>query len=355
MNAIQKTAVAPAIAKMAKNPNNAWRKAVTQEAIRQITDGKQPDLTPFQAFPWNERDDDRNEKSFGLGSLKHTREYLLSDTRDLDKMRLRMEWLTNAPSKLAWMESKLDSTAGATTRAAVLKLKNALQGAVFSKRAYKGTDATEISRLSLAVEQAANALREGARDAYEGVLAKDENLRGLKVKIGGLREALKKVGDIPAAIKKLDGEGAILSAKRKLAVILEGIIAEREAMAAAQAEAVDEVEAIMASAVPSTPAPVSRKKVVKAPAKSRGEITAKSLADLGTAIVHRQVSKVALKRVTKAEAIDLSGLPAEVFEEAASRAEIAGEEEVLTSTEAKAVILVKKVGNTRRFFAKVAA
>jgi hypothetical protein len=353
MNAILKSVVS---AVKAENPNNAWRKAVTQEALRDIVAGRDPDLAPFQTFPWNDRDDDRNEKSFGLGSLKHTREYLLSDTRDLDKMRGRLEWLQNAPGKLSWMQSKLDSTAGAAARVAVLKLKNALQSAVFAKRAYKGTDAETISALALSVEQATVALRDGAKNAYEAVLFAQPSLKELSVKIDGLREAITKAGDIPVAIKKLDGEGAHLFAKRKLALMLGEIIIEREAQASAQAESVKEVEAIMASAVPSTPAPapVSRKKVVKAPAKSRGEITAKSLADIGAAIVHRQVNEVALKRITKAEAIDLSGLPAEAFEEAAANAELAGEEEVLTSTESKAVILVRKMGNTRRFFVKQA-
>ena len=352
MNAILKSGVAFT----AENPNNAWRKAVTQEALRDIVAGSFPDLSSFQAFPWNNRDDDRGEKSFSLGSLKHTREYLLADTRDLDKMRSRLEWLQNAPGKLAWMQSKLDSTAGAAARVAVLKLKNALQVAIFAKRAYKGTDAEMVSALALSVEQATVALREGASSAYEAVLKAQPSLKELAGKIDGLREAIAKAGDIPLAIKKLDGEGARIFAKRKLAGMIGEIIAEREAQASAQAESVAEVEAIMASTVPSTPAPapVSRKKVVKAPAISRREITAKSLADLGTAIVHRQVNEVTLKRITKAEAIDLSGLPAEVFEEAAANAELAGEEEVLTSTESHAVIFVRKMGGTRRFFVKQA-
>ena len=153
---------------------------------------------------------------------------------------------------------------------------------------------------------------------------------------------------------------AVVTAKRKLAGMIDEIIARREEIKAsieeAKASVEEEVEAIIASITGEAPKGFKVKgQKVKGPAKPRGEIKGKSLEDLGTCIVHRQVEGMKARRLTKAEAIDLSGLPEEIFNEAAYMAEMAGEEEIVTSSESQAVILVRKVGTTRRFFAKVAA
>jgi hypothetical protein len=193
----------------------------------------------------------------------------------------------------------------------------------------------------------------------EAVIASTPSLQEFKMKIDGASEAVARFSKEKALYQI-----AVITAKRKLAGMIDEIISEREAMKASIEEAKasieetidEEVEAIIASITGEAPKGFKVKgQKVKGPAKPRGEIKGKSLEDLGTCIVHRQVEGMKAKRLTKAEAIDLSGQPEVLFEEAAYKAVLAGEEEVLTSSESQAVILVRRVGTTRRFFAKVAA
>ena len=330
MNATLKTAV---VVTTTPNPNNEWRKAVTQAAIAAIVGGKAPDLTPFRTFPWNDRDDDRSDRSFGLGSLRHTAEYLRADARDLNAMRDRLAWLETCESKLQWMQTTL-----------MRRVVNAFELAAMQAASYTGGDTARIHALA-AAKAAAKA-----------------SIVDAKTKTDGLAKAIAAVpGGVAAAIERLDKDGATLAAKRRLAGLLDPIIADREATLAAQKAAAKavrdevkaEVEAIMASTpVPAPAAPLPPKaKVTKAPAKSRGEVRVTSLEGLATALTEKAVRQVPERLVKKSEAMSLTGLDDAAFARAVARAEIAGEEEILTAP-GKAVVLTRRVGNARRYFLK---
>lgn len=373
MNATKNASVAPVYA---VNPNNTWRIEKTQEAINALMSDKEPDMSSFESFPWNDKDDDRTEKSFSLSSLKRTVDYLNRDDRDVQEMTTRLQWLEEAPGKMKWMVEKYNQSLGKYLQKYIDAFKAAAKAFVENKSKIAET----VSKLALDKEQATAALTEAKAfvaqsrtilmsgklsDMYVNkALRQDVVEPEFLLKIKGLNKRLSQV--FVGEYEKLAHDVALILSKRNLAGRIQGIIAAREETAKlksyVEAELSQILDDVAAPVVPVAveaviPSPVVRKvkSHVKVAAKSRKEITA-SLENLADAIVHKAVQDVSERRISKSEAIELLNIPEELFEEAVVNAINANEEEVLSCAGVNpGVVLVRKVGAVRRFFVKQAS
>lgn len=308
MNAINRTSDASKSTSNVKpiNPMNEWRKGQTQSALNAIKLGKEPDMTPFQTAPRNDNGNDRFVQAFSDYSIEHTiTDYLLK------------------PVNTAGLEDAFDRT-----EFALGKKVDALR--------------TLLTEMQRKFPNGAGVSPEMVKDKNDLVTT----IKEIKVKVDGIKG-------------RLDEIDADQEARKKLAAMLNAILFERHAVKEAAQVAAVETEKVLTEALGEevtkeilTPSIRKSKSTIHVPARPRNEIKAQGFEGLKDALTHRAVADVKERMVKKSEAVALAGGSEESFNEVVELAIAAGEEEIVTLSDKQAILLVRKVGNARRFFVK---